>query len=363
MGHPPSAIVRKRKETHQPTVKASQHFIVFMNMQNNEENEVTAEEVALQAMEAARTNLAQSPRHLDTTYAREIHYYEDWVFKMREDNRVPQDGPKLTRENVDLYFHTEVTERSLNHNSARRVVNALQRYADDFEFVGHPERFVIDDSQNVLQAIECLDRQAAARAAASLADPHENLPTDMLTESDKTRFMEYVLSNPNLNWEDLIVSFTSCEQMMVRNHSLRQFLLSDLCFNNTHVPNQEGPHDNGMLSIIYRKGGVHKDRQARTRVLGCWRSKNFMLCSTGMLSMVMFYRYYSDHELHFRRPNLEEKPDWWSIPIIQGWNSTQSARTAYTTVFDALNIVWAKCTHLRKAGTEYASAIGALSPN
>ena len=320
-------------------------------MPNLQENEATPEEVAMEAMEAARINLQNTPRNLDATYEREIRYYENWVLLMRSENRVPQDWPYLTRENVDLYFNTEVVERSLNHNSARRVVNALQRLADDFEFVGNPHRFVIDESQNVLQAIECLDRQAAARAAASLADPHHNLPTSMLTESDKNRFMEYVLSTDDLNWQDLIVSFTGCEQMMVRNSSIRIFCLSDLCLNKSHVPNQNGPYDNQMISVVYRKG-IHKDKQQITRVVGVWRHVNWIQCSTGMIAMTLFYRYFSDHDsLHFRRPNLEEKPSWWSIPLIQGWNSTQSAGAAYSRVFDALNIIWSKCTHMRKSGT------------
>ena len=94
--------------------------------------EVTPEQVALAAMQASRTNLELSPRHLDDSYVREIHYFEDWVFTMRAQNKLPMNGVRLTRENVDLYFTSVVVERRLNHNSTRRVENALQWLVDDF---------------------------------------------------------------------------------------------------------------------------------------------------------------------------------------------------------------------------------------
>jgi len=94
----------------------------------------TAHDVVVAAQNASRANLAANPAHLDSTYVREINYFRNWIESQREANIIPLEGPSLTRGNVDLYFSTEVINRPLNHNLARRVVNALQRYADVYLF-------------------------------------------------------------------------------------------------------------------------------------------------------------------------------------------------------------------------------------
>ena len=133
----------------------------------------------------------------------------------------------------------------------------------------------------------------------------------------------------------MVLSFTGCEQMMTRNSSFRQFTLSDLCLNMSHVPNQGGAFDDAMISIVYRKGIYHKERQSITRVVGAWRHQNWLQCFSGMLYMVMLSGYYSDPNLHFLRPKFEARPYWWSIPLIQGWNNMQSANAVYRGIFNA----------------------------
>jgi hypothetical protein len=73
--------------------------------------------------------------------------------------------------------------------------------------------------------------------------------------------------------------------------------------------------------------------------------------------MVLFYRYYSANNLDFSRPGFSVDAGWWNEPLIKNWAST----AAYTVIFDRLDIIWDKCTHMRKSGTEYASAIGGLT--
>ena len=139
---------------------------------------VTAADVAIDAQDAAQNNIAANPWSMDATYAREINVYQNLVAKQCLANQIP-DGPRtLTRENVDLYFNAVVVERHLNDNSARRVVNALQRLADDYEYAGETYRFVIDGSQNVVQALAVLHRRYIERQNAQVSDPHSNLPTD-----------------------------------------------------------------------------------------------------------------------------------------------------------------------------------------
>ena len=329
---------------------------------NGMPNIATAADVAINAHDAAQNNIAANPRHLDGTYVREINYFRTWIENQRANNEIPHGARMLTRENVDLYFNTVVTTRSLNHNSARRVVNALQRLADDFEYAGETERFVIDSSQNVVQALAVLDRQHEARERATFSDPHANLPTDMMSEREKINILNHVLVNNKPNWAPFCLSFTGCEQMMTRNDSIRAFVYSDIKYNDTHSPTPSAPFENEMISLIYGKY-QHKEKPKSNRVVGAWRHKNWIQDFTGMLAMVLFERHYANDDLNFHRADMNQPAGWWRIPIVQGWDNTQAAVNAYTTIFNEVAVNWSKCTHIRKSGTEYASAIGRLHPD
>jgi hypothetical protein len=66
--------------------------------------------------------------------------------------------------------------------------------------------------------------------------------------------------------------------------------------------------------------------------------------------------------LDFRKPaNLSEKPAWWSMKLVKGWNDAKAAASAYEKVHDACDICWSKQIHLRSSATKYVSAIGELT--
>jgi hypothetical protein len=140
---------------------------------------------------------------------------------------------------------------------------------------------------------------------------------------------------------------------------MRNMMLCDLHFNNTHSLRQGEADFAGMIGLVYQKM-VHKERNKAKHVVGCWRHRVLQQCFTSMISMAVFIRHRSDPELHFHRPLLTDRADWWNIPLIS-WASENAAGKAYREIFNELGVNPEKCTHLRRAGTEYASAQGGLS--
>lgn len=297
----------------------------------------------------------------DRTYKNEIRKYKEWVAEQREEEDLPEGPRYITRENVDCYFAEIVARRMVKPETARRVVNALQWMADKDEYLGEEARFVIDDSQRVEDALLAQALLYQEHVNGQVVDPHKNVPTRTLTMEERKRVITTILSENRQNWMNMCLSWTGCECMMTRNDSMRKFRLCDLHALNTHGPCFEGPYDRRMMGILYHKGRAHKERQTKTREVGCYRHKDFVLCFTGMLAMTLFVRLFADGTMNFYDGMDEnEAPQWWSKKLIEGWSSYKAAFEAYTEILDYLDISWEKVCHLRKAGTEYASSVGRL---
>jgi hypothetical protein len=105
----------------------------------------TAASVAERARQNTRHNTQGVKRTKDRTYQNEWKNYVAWVTLKRENNVIPI-GPKfLTHENVNLYFRVVVVHRQvLIPDTARRVISALQIYADDEEYTDGSVTFVVE---------------------------------------------------------------------------------------------------------------------------------------------------------------------------------------------------------------------------
>jgi hypothetical protein len=243
--------------------------------------------------------------------------------------------------------------------SARRVVSSLQRYADWFEYVGSDHRFIVDENQ-VKQALERQAQLYMRHERSKVKDLHRNLPTDMLTDEERVHAISHILGTRAHNWKEMCLSWTGCEVTMLRNSSLLKMTLKHLNTNHTHGPCNDG--DRTMMTLIYEKN-EHKEKQARTRIVGSWRHRNWLQCFTGHLAMALFVRLHNDTRINFYKGQPEgTKPSWWEIKLIAGWSNMEAAKSAYTRLLNQCNISWQKVTHMRKSGTEYAGSIGELSP-
>jgi hypothetical protein len=71
------------------------------------------------------------PLHQSAAYTQIQNHYKEWCTARR---LVRQEGGHiyyLTRENVDLYFTSEVVDMTITPDSIGRIHSALQKYADD----------------------------------------------------------------------------------------------------------------------------------------------------------------------------------------------------------------------------------------
>jgi hypothetical protein len=313
-------------------------------------------EESVQALARLQTtqNSAATPRKLDKTYKSEWKRYKVWVTMNRVNLMIPPGDKFITRGNIDLYFSDQVAYRhKILPTTARRALCALQAYADDLEYIDGSEKMELE-SNSVKRALEAQKRRYIEHMSDKIEDPHGNLPTNVLTEGDTLRVISACIKSPN--WRDLCLSWTTCEQTFLRNHSIRKLKLSDLCHNTTHGPSrEEGNMDSQMMSYILQKG-IHKERATKKRVAGAWRHKNYMKCAIGHLAMNLMCRLHSDADLDF----FKHTSDWMKEPLIQGWKDEKAAQKAYNAVLDRVGVSWGKVTHLRKAGMEYASSRGEL---
>ena len=314
--------------------------------------------VAECARQATVANTGRAPEDYDRTYANEWKNYSTWVDQMRHQNMIPPGDRYLTRENVDLYFSTVVVNRMVQPTTTRRVVSALQKFAEIREYIDGTETFTVD-SVAVQRALDTQARLWRDAQRELVVDPHANLPTDVLSEPETIAVIQTAMNS--CNWKDMTLSFTTCEQTFVRCDSMRKFNLSDLRTMNTHGPDRSGTSpDSLMMSYILRKN-LHKEKANTIHQVGSWRHRFFLKCSSGMLAFNLFVRLHADADLHFyRNRNPRKSPDWWNRKLIVEWKNRTATETAYKAVYARAGVSWAKITHIRKLGMEFASSIGEL---
>jgi hypothetical protein len=81
----------------------------------------------------------------DVSYSREWRKFKDFVTLNRSSGHLDTGGLFITRENIDFYFVTKVSNLpQLSPESARRIVPARQFFTDFEEYVNATEKFMVD---------------------------------------------------------------------------------------------------------------------------------------------------------------------------------------------------------------------------
>ncbi len=257
---------------------------------------------------------------------------------------------------MDLFFTTVVALRdSVMPESARRVVSSLQYFS---RFEEHPtSNFVVDASVHVANSLQAQSRRYFDYVSRQvMKEPHSNLPTNILSDNDHRKVLAAIFER-HPNWQDLALSWNCCTQTYVRGQSVRSFQFADLRLDEAHK--REGGDGSRILSIILRQG-QHKHKADKTRVVGCYRHREFMQCTTGILALVLFDRLHFNRNIDFYVDKLGGSK-WRNMNLISGWKDRRSHAAAYESVLRAANVSWSKVTHMRKAGMEQSSAFGNLS--
>lgn len=329
---------------------------------------------ALRARVIATARVAL-PRRVDPTYDREIANYKQWV----EQQGLPlQNGKYLTNIYVDLYFSEVQQTRLVTANTGRRVVSALQHYADTVEYAGAAERFDVD-SPTVKAMLVCQKQNKTRHELQITKDYHVKLPVKNLTYNEKSQIVRYVLQSNKPYWSDFLTTWNACNAMFCRVDTMRKIKLSDIFIDFGHSvagvkqdPTYE--FDNRMIGLILRPH-IHKERAEKTRVIGAYRHKDPYMCFTGSLAMNLFVFFHEQQDINFHDENYNImngitsetmrcrdtnyiEPKWSKIELIRTWRNHGAANASYTQVLDANNLKWEKVTHMRKSGIESASAAG-----
>lgn len=299
----------------------------------------------------------------DTTYTREWARFTQWITQERIGGRVRLGMKFLTRENVDLYFSEIVAKKMVVPESARRVVSALQKYADLDEHV-HGAKFKVE-SRAVLQALTAQKARYGIHIAEQYTDPHANLPTAVLTQEEYALICNKIYKRRD-DWADFQWTFNVCDAAFLRFASTQKLFLSDIKCDIAHGP----PKDSGiggrcMMSYALRGGGAHKNSQSKTTMVGAWRHRHWYRCSTSALAFnfMVRFRFAEWTSINFLKPEAG-KPIWQKVNIHREWSTKprkkgyDKANRAYSQVFRSLNIRWSKVTHLRKSGMDHAGTLG-----
>ena len=161
-----------------------------------------------QRIEAATIANAQvvSQKTTSDVYTSEWKRFKTFVDESRAAEKLQLGEKYLTRENVDFYFAEKVAYREIVPDSARRVVSALQWFADNRE---HQVITFTVDSPHVGQALKAQKERFAIALENSVQDPHFQLPTSVLTQADYCKANHAILQR--YEWEDLHLSWNICD--------------------------------------------------------------------------------------------------------------------------------------------------------
>lgn len=306
---------------------------------------------------------------IDNTYVREWRKFREWIDDERENGRIPA-GPKyITRENVDLYFAEVVAFKNTTTDTAARVAQALQKYADVLEHQGEARFVVRNDSVNT--SLKAQKSRHEAAIANNDEDPHKNLPTAVISPGEHMKALHSIVVRRD--WQDFQLSWNMCDATFIRNSSFRKLRLCDLKLDKeSHGPPPNGgPGRRRSMSYVLRPGGAHKDRFKYTHMVGNWRHKEWIRCPTGALAvnLMVRLRYIHHNELNFLVPADDEaaetRPMWWKKRLVQRWPEGdpgyKAAAKAYKEVLTANAINFCKVTHLRKSGMDNAGSRGVVN--
>lgn len=316
-------------------------------------NTTIARLAAAQSRNAATTAELSEPTG---AYANEYDRFIAWV---DEHGVVEEDGKYITRLNVDLYFTEHVAfYRTGTSGTIKRIVQGLQWFSSKKENPG--SGFLVENAVVKLALDTNKERQKNMETIRPGTDPHKGLK-DVLPTSDRILIMDHIYGQRG-DWGPASISFTWGNNAAVRGGSTRNLVFADWNLSRGFGPEEEGSLSR-TLFLIMRKGGAHKDRFTIDQQVGCWRHKEYKLCSVFSSSMWALWNLVTERQnpIDFLHRDKTKRAKWWDTQLID-WNKYGDASSAMKQVYKATGVVNCKLTHDRTAAIQYAGAHG-LAPH
>jgi hypothetical protein len=293
----------------------------------------------------------------------------------------------LTRENVDAFFTAVIPTLLVQPSTAQRYRTALQWYANHWEWTVENAGFIVD-SKTVQKSLNKHATKFLLEYSLRNHDAHEGLPTDVLSNADHLKVLQFVAQNNPMTWIDFSVSFTSCHATYIRQDTLRKLFLCHLRADVAHGPPGCSTNNQTILCFILEPGtrkddsaenranqpgnaagrgggaGRKAPTQYKKRVVGGYRHQHFLQCFTGMMGINLVVRFCDHPNLSFLQDaNKSVRPGWQKQPVLPNWRPTETGRTNCSVCYKKIvetdcGIQWNKVTHLRSAAMEQTSAQG-----
>jgi hypothetical protein len=124
-------------------------------------------------------------------------------------------------------------------------------------------------------------------------------------------------------------------------------------------PEQEGPRAPIPL-LVLRKGDKNKDNFTTDKQVGCWRHKNYLLCSVSALAKQVIWDLKKNPTINFSHENPLERAEWWDTELVDIQTYSQQSSAAKE-VYKKTGVNSCKLTHHRTLAVQHAGSEG-LAP-
>jgi hypothetical protein len=288
-------------------------------------------------------------------YNSEIKKFCKWVERQRVSGDLPRGRHLVTRKILDLYFTMTVPYRNGVESTVAMIHRALSWYVKHRPVDCDPPNIVVvnDIVTKAYQAQKARHEASTKKAA----DPHYGLK-DTMTDTDKKKIVSFVL-NERESWGPELVVNNMGHQVGTRGASMRAFVYCDMNLTRGFGPEKEGRLSR-TLTMVLRKGSLHKDHHITDKQVGWWRHREYMLCTSFALSMHVLWDLVNDPTINFFHRNKKERNDWWGKKFIP-YEEYDDQAGPMDVAYAATGVSSCKKTHLRTLAVQHAGSEG-LAP-
>jgi hypothetical protein len=289
------------------------------------------------------------------SYQREIKLFAKWVEQKRSSGDLPRGPHLVTRETLDSYFTYVVPYRNGSESTVLMIRRSLVWYVNHRPIDCDPPNIVVVNDV-VVQAFAAQKARHQAQTR-NAADPAYGLK-DTMSEQDKIKISSNVL-NVRADWASALVVNNMGHQAGARGASMRNFVYCDMNMTTGFGPEKEGRHSR-ILTMVLRKGDIHKDHHITDKQVGWWRHQNYLLCTGFATATNVVWDLFNDPTINFFHPNKKERNAWWDKPFIS-YETYDEQKNAQEQIYGATGVSTCKLTHLRTLAVQHAGSEG-LAP-
>jgi hypothetical protein len=289
------------------------------------------------------------------SYGTEIRKFANWIEQERVSGQLPRGPHLVTRENLDHYFTMVVPYRNGVETTVAMIRRALVWYVTHRPIDCDPPQIVVVN--DVVEKAYLAQKHRHEARKKNAADPMNGLK-DTMSENDKITICSHVL-NDRADWGSAYVVNNMGHQVGTRGASMRAFVYCDINLTTGFGPEKAGPQSR-VLTMVLRKGDIHKDHHITDKQVGWWRHRNYLLCTGLATATNVIWDLVNDSTINFFHPNKRARNAWWDKKFIV-YKEYDDQKSAMEQIYKATAVSACKLTHLRTLAVQHAGSEG-LAP-